>query len=38
MASITYFPKAILFNKKDLKRFQRAQKPGFDLNVYQNRI
>ncbi len=26
MASITCFPKAILANKKDLKRFQRAQK------------
>jgi hypothetical protein len=26
MASITYFPQAILANKKDLKRFQKAQK------------
>jgi hypothetical protein len=38
LASITCFPKAILINKKYLKRFQRAQKAVFDLNVYQKRI
>jgi hypothetical protein len=38
MASITFCAKAILANKKDLKRFQRAQKAVFDLNIYQNRV
>jgi hypothetical protein len=38
MASIICFSKAILVNKKDLKRFRRTQKTVFDLNVYHNRI
>jgi hypothetical protein len=36
MASITCFSKAILVNPKDLKRFQRAQKPVCDLNISVN--